>query len=215
MTKNKHSKKIKAIWTHKDKLYILTQSKLSKKDEKKYKEKYKKKNIEAVTMNSFFLRLMEYNTHFFISIRNGEVQYDPFSMVDIIKENIKKGRMAGTQEMLLKKFIEVRNNLKGIKKIKVDVLENIYASCIEAAQAGLVMRGAKTLVPKKVPEMLKKHLLGKDLEKSQIKACKEIIKFYKDFEHGKIKSIKGKKLDKLTKKAKNFREAVDKIEYKK
>jgi hypothetical protein len=131
--------------------------------------------------------------------------------VKVIGINIKKGLMAGTKEMLLRKFMSIQREIKEIESIKSQVFENVYTSCLESAQAALIMKGKAILTPRIVPELLKVFLLGKGLERTHIKYCDEIIWTYKSLEHKKIPPLTGEEIDKLARKGELFRDAVKRI----
>ncbi len=211
MAKSKISQNIKALWMHENVLHILTSEKVSHQDITILQKRHKAGQVKVLLIEQFLKEVMEYNTKLLVSIRDGRVIFDRLDMVKVIGLNIQKGLMAGTKEMLLKKFMSIQKELKEMESSKSQAFENIYISCLEAAQAALLSKGRVILIPKMVPEMLRVFLLGKGLERTQIKYCEEIIWTYKALEHKKIQPLTGKEIDKLAKKTELFRDAVKRI----
>jgi hypothetical protein len=202
---------IKALWIHEGILHILSSEKVGHKEISRLQERFKASQAKVLLIEQFLKDVMEYNTKLLVSIRDGKVLHDSMDIVKVIGINIKKGMMAGTREMLLRKFMDIQKEIKEIEHTKERVFENVFISCLEAAQASLLMKGRIILTPKLVPEMLRIFLLGKGLERTHIKYCEEIIWTYKSLEHKKIPPLTGKEMDKLSQKAEIFRDAVKRI----
>lgn len=204
---------IKSLWYHNEMLYVLCINKYITKLTKYFSKEYgiPEERVRVGTMEDLIKKVTEHNTRVLVSIRDGKIIYDPLSFIKSIKINIKKGAMIGTKEAILRKFLLIKDNIKKIKSTKIEVFDNIYTATVEASQTALILKGHTIMIPKLIPEMLKKYLKGKGLEKSHIKHATEIIKTFKDYEHKKIPLPSGKKLDDLARKAELFREAIKRI----
>ena len=174
---------VTALWIHESVLYILASDKVMHQEISRLQSRYKAQKAKVLLTEEFFRDVMEYNTKLLVSIRDGRILHDSLDIVKVIGINIKKGLMAGTKEMLLRKFMLIRREMKEIEETKVQVFENVYVSCLEAAQAALISRGKAILVPRKVPELLAANLMGKGLERTHMAYCEEIIETYKAVEH--------------------------------
>jgi hypothetical protein len=204
-------KNVKAFWLYQDTLHILVSDKMMHQEISSLQSRFRSQKAKVLLMEQFFKDVMEYNTNLLVSIRDGKILYDSLDIVKVIGTNIRKGLMAGTKEMLLRKFMSIQREIKEIESLKSQVFENVYTSCLESAQAALIMKGRAILVPRMVPELLKVFLLGKGLERTHIKYCDEIIWTYKALEHKKISPLTGEEIDKLARKAELFRDAVKRI----
>ena len=204
---------IKAMWVHEGMLYIMCLSKYIVKLTKYFSQTYKlpEDKVRVGIEEDLIKEISEHNTRVLISIRDGKIIYDPYKLIISIRININKGLMTGTKEAILRKFLLIKDYIKEIEGIKAEVFDNIYTSTIEAAQTALIINGHVILIPRLIPEMLKKYLLGKGLEKTHIEYASEIIKTFKDYEHRTIPLPSGKELDDLARKAELFREAVKKL----
>jgi len=202
---------IKALWLYQDTLYILASDKVLHQEISRLQARHKAGKAKILLIEEFFRDVMEYNTNLLVSIRDGRIVQDSLGMVSVIGINIRKGLMAGTKERLLGKFMSGQKEIEESEDVKGQVFENIYTSCLEAAQASLMAKGRPVLAPRSVPEFLRVFLLGKGLERTHIKYCEEIIWTYKALEHKKIEPLTGKEIDTLSKKAELFRDAVKRI----
>jgi hypothetical protein len=194
---------MKAIWKFQDTLFVVGTV-----PDKQLKHKGQ---IKRFSLEEFFMHIMDYDTKLLLSIRDGQLVKDEYNIIGVIRKNIQNGIVLGTKEMLLRKLMNIRESMREVERIKKDMFDNTYTSCLEAAQAGLMAKGQSILVPRKVPELLEKHLLNKGLEKTQVGYCREIIEEYKKVEHGKGILPEGRKLDELARKCQLFREAVKKV----
>jgi|GEM_PF-1950945 len=204
---------IKASWVHNGMLYVICLNKHIVELTKHFSHVYKlpEDKVRVGSIEDLIKEICEHNTRVLISIRDGRIIYDPYKLISSLKINIQKGLMTGTKEAILRKFLLIKDYIKEIENAKIQVLDNIYTSTVEAAQTALVLKGHAMLVPRLIPDMLKEHLQGKGLEKTHVNYATEIVRTFKDYEHKKIALPSGKKLDDLARKAELFREAVKKI----
>ena len=202
---------IKALWIHEGTLHILASDRVPHQEITRLQTRYKCQKAKVLLTEEFFREVMEYNTKLLVSIRDGKLLQDSMGMVKVVEMNIRKGLMAGTKEMLLRKFMNIKKEIGEIESVKSQVFDNVYTSCLESAQAALIMKGRAILVPRIVPELLRVFLLEKGLERTHIKYCEEIIWTYKALEHKKIAPLTGKEIDRLSEKAELFRDAVKRI----
>jgi uncharacterized protein (UPF0332 family) len=92
---------------------------------------------------------------------------------------------------------------KAVKRAKatfMDILvQDIYWSILTPSQALLMLYGLPPPTPKQTAAEMKRVFMDKEkmLEKKYITILETIIQAYKDFEHEKLKEIKGAELDKM------------------
>ena len=204
---------IKASWIHNEMIYIICLNKYISALTQHFSQTYKipKDKVRVGSIEDLIKEIMQHNTRVLISIRDGKLIYDPYKLLSSLKINIQRGLMVGTKEAILRKFMLIKDYIKEIENTKIAVFDNIYMSVIEAAQTALVLKGHSILIPRTIPEMIKKHLQGRGLERTHVNYATEIITTFKAYEHKKIPLPQGKKLDELAKKAELFREAVKKL----
>ena len=204
---------IKASWIQGGMLYVICLNKHIVELTKHFSRVYKlpEDKVRVGSIEDLIKEICEHNTRVLISIRDGKIIYDPYKLISSLRINIHKGLMTGTKEAILRKFLLIKDYIKEIENTKIQVLDNIYTSTVEAAQTALVLKGHAILIPRLIPEMLKEHLQGKGLEKTHVNYATEIIRTFKAYEHKTIPLPSGRKLDDLARKAEIFREAVRKI----
>lgn len=211
MAKKHQAAGIKALWLHEGVLHILAADRIPHQEITRLQARYRCQKAKILLTEEFFREVMEYNTKLLVSIRDGRLLHDSMGMVKVVEINIRKGLMAGTKEMLLRKFMNIKKEIGEIESVKAQVFDNVYTSCLESAQAALIMKGRAILVPRIVPELLRVFLLDNGLERTHIKYCEEIIWTYKSLERKKIAPLTGEDIDSLSRKAELFRDAVKRI----
>ena len=108
------------------------------------------------------------------------------------------------------------------KRVKDELLriatEDIYWGVITPSQAALMLYGLPPPTPLETISLMEKTFVEKEkmLEPKYIKILEKIVGIYKDFEHGKIKEIKGEEIDSLLKDSEDYikrlKELVKQIE---
>lgn len=190
--------------------YLLKQSKDKNKKIKrkiKIKTKIKTKKLKQFTATEFFKQILEHDAKILIAIRDGTIVYDPSKLITCLRANIKQGTVIGTRETIIHKLLNIRKLLRDISTLKTQALDNTYMANVEAAQAALVMKGINVTVPNKLPS----HMLRHKKLSNYSKTLNEIVKTYKSLEHGKLKYVKGKKLDDLIWNTRTFISAVKQV----
>jgi predicted nucleotidyltransferase/uncharacterized protein (UPF0332 family) len=99
------------------------------------------------------------------------------------------------------------------------VIHEIYWGITTPSQALLMLNGAPPPSPKQLVSEMKRVFLDKEkmLEKKYIDILEKVVKIYKDYEHERVKTIKGVEVDKLLqdtedylKRLKELREQIEK-----
>ena len=172
----------------------------------KYPTKTKNINIKIYPylLTEYFEDIMKNKEEVFSEIKKSIIFYDPSGIIKPIKILIEKGKIKRTKEAMLNLIIEVGNQIREIKEIKLEILSDIYSAVIDAAQAPLLLRGYAILIPSTLPSLLQIFLKGREIPQKTIEDFMEIYNTYKEYEHGKINDIDGKKLDKLMKSSDKF-----------
>lgn len=197
-------------WTYNNKSYLV-----SKEYEKKKKRNTKKTHY--LTYSDFFQRLGNPNAEFLISIRDGKIVKDPIKVLLVVKHSLIKGTLMGTNEFLLRKLDKITQEISSINTTKANVLSNIYNSMISYIQSKFIINDIKVPKPKEIPQQIKKHRKKfgfdtKGIDKKIVSYITEIIDYHRDYNKGKIKSIKGKTLDELGQKLVLIKQAFGDID---
>ena len=205
----KYGKETRAVWAlnlDKNILLVFLLADSAKKDVYSYilKKQAEGIKIDIRKLSEYFSSIMQNDEEYFSEIQKAIVLYDPSGIIRPIKIIIEEGKIKKTKESMMHLVIDVGQKFRDIKDIKMDALSVAYSAAIEAAQAPLLLRGYSLLIPSAIQKMLGIFLKEKGISKTSISDFNDIYNAYKDYEHGRIKDINGKKLELLIKKADKF-----------
>ena len=156
----------------------------------------------------------------FTFIRDGVPLYDRHTFMPW-KALLKMGKLKPSPEAIEMYMSMGDKTVQRAKKFLLDiVIQDIFHGVSTPSQALLMLYGLPpTNIPETVKEM-KRIFVDKEkmLEKKYYDILEEImIKYYKGYEHGKIKEVSGKEIDRLlknveayTKRLKELREQIEK-----
>src|SRR3989344_8674019 len=156
----------------------------------------------------------------FTFIRDGVPLYDRGTFMPW-KSLLKMGRLKPSPESIDMFMSMGDNTTKRAERTLLEiVIGEIYWGVITPSQALLMLYGLPPPTPKQVVSEMKNIFVDKEkmLEKKYLDILEEIvIKYYKGYEHGKIKKVSGKEVDKLlgdmesyVKRMKELREQIEK-----
>lgn len=156
----------------------------------------------------------------FTFIRDGVPIYDRGTFMPW-KALLKMGKLKPSPEAIDMFMSMGDNTTKRAERMLLDiVVGDIYWGVITPSQALLMLYGLPPPTPKSVVGDMKRIFVDKEkmLEKKYLDILEEIvIKYYKGYEHGKVKKVTGKEVDKLMKdmedyikRMKELREQIDK-----
>ena len=156
----------------------------------------------------------------FTFIRDGVPLYDRGTFMPW-KALLKMGKLKPSPEAIDMFMSMGDNTTKRAERMLLDiVIGDIYWGVITPSQALLMLYGLPPPTPKSVVGDMKRIFVDKEkmLEKKYLDILEEIvIKYYKGYEHGKVKKVSGKEVDKLMKdmedyikRMKELREQIDK-----
>ena len=156
----------------------------------------------------------------FTFIRDGVPLYDRGTFMPW-KTLLQMGRLKPSPEAIDMFMSMGDNTTKRAERTLLEiVIGEIYWGVITPSQALLMLYGLPPPTPKQVVSEMKNIFVDKEkmLEKKYLDILEEIvIKYYKGYEHGKIKKVSGKEVDKLLadmedyiKRMKELREQIEK-----
>ena len=156
----------------------------------------------------------------FTFIRDGVPLYDRGTFMPW-KTLLKMGRLKPSPESIDMFMSMGDNTTKRAERTLLEiVIGEIYWGVITPSQALLMLYGLPPPTPKQVVSEMKNIFVDKEkmLEKKYLDILEEIvIKYYKGYEHGKIKKVSGKEVDRLLgdmesyiKRMKELREQIEK-----
>ena len=182
-------------------------------EERKIKKKY------GISIYSSFYLLSDYwdlikhgSPTVFCEIREGIPIYDPSGFFVPLKKLLLRGKIPGTKEAMRDLIAKAPSRIKRVEVLfKIKILEHLFNAVVEAGQSPLILAGVAPPIPKKVAENLKIHFVRKKLlEEEYAKYCDEIVKYWKKFEHGKIK-VDWEDIDEIAEKTAIFISRMEKL----
>ncbi len=206
----KYRGSIKSIWLQDREIYFLAKNR-QKEIEKSALRSMKGYKVKIFLLNNYFENVFEGNLNFYENINQAQVLYDPNSFIDPIKKMVESGKITGTKQSFLLKFLKISEHFKKVNSIKFDVLNNSILLIVESSQAALLEYADKVPSLRKVPDYLEKYLVPRGLEKRYMEWVSGVIKNYKEIEHGNRGLPSGTELDIIQKKAEEFRDRINAI----
>ncbi len=203
----KYRPQIKAIWVIKKEVIFLVKGK-QKEIERAAKRLLKGHRIKVCLLKSYFENIFEGEAGFYQPLASAKILYDPNSFIDPIKKIVESGKILGTKESYVLKFMKISGHFKNISRIKYDVLNNIILLIVESSQAALVKYADKIPPLKRVPDSLQTYLEPKGFEKRYTEWARQVINRFREVEHGEGSLPSGAELDDMQKKAEEFRERI-------
>jgi len=159
-------------------------------------------NVQIYLLTDFWQSVKDANPVMFTFIRDGVPIYDRGTFMPW-KALLKMGKLKPSPEAIDMFMSMGDNTIKRAKRALMDILlQDIYWSVITPSQALLMLYGLPPPDIKGTYPQMKKIFVEKEkmLELKYIKILEEItIKYYKGYEHGKIKEVTGKEIDRLLK----------------
>jgi len=164
-------------------------------------------NVQVYILTEFWESVKDAHPVMFTFIRDGVPLYDRGTFMPW-KLLLKMGKIKPSPEAI-DMFMSMGDKLgEGIKRRLMDiVMGDLYWGVLTPSQALLMLYGLPPPTPKEIVEEMKRIFLEKEkmLEKKYIDILEEIcIKYYKGYEHGKIKEVKGADVDRLLKDSEEY-----------
>jgi uncharacterized protein (UPF0332 family)/predicted nucleotidyltransferase len=165
-----------------------------------------KLNPQIYILTEFWESVKDANPVIFTFIRDGMPLYDRGTFMPW-KLLLKMGKLKPSPEAI-DMFMSMGDKMsKRVKNTLTDlVIGEIYWGVLTPAQALLMLYGLPPPTTKEAPRVFRETFVEKEklLEKKYADILEKIIKAYKDFEHEKIKEIKGEEVDKFLEEAEEF-----------
>jgi len=164
-------------------------------------------NVQISLLTDFWERVKDAEPVVFTLIRDGVPNYDRGTFMPW-KALLRMGKLKPSPEAI-DNFMSVGDQaVKRTKRALLDiVISDIYWSVLTPSQALIMLYGQPPPTTKETFKVMKKIFVDKEkmLEKRYIDILENItIKYYKGYEHGKVKEVSGKEVDKLLKDVEDY-----------
>jgi predicted nucleotidyltransferase/uncharacterized protein (UPF0332 family) len=159
-------------------------------------------NVQVYLLTEFWEGVKDANPIFYTFLRDGVPLYDRGGFLPW-KLLLRMGKIKPSPESI-DMFMSMGDKTTDIVKRRMldIVIGDIYWGVITPSQALLMLYGLPPTAQKETVAEMKRIFVDKEkmLEKKYVDILEEIIiKYYKGYEHGKVKEVTGKEVDKLLK----------------
>ncbi|MDP3728699.1 MAG: hypothetical protein Q8R18_04575 [bacterium] len=170
-------------------------------------------HIQTYILTDFWENVKDANPVIFTMLRDGVPLYDrgvfmPWKLL------LQMGRIKPSPEAI-DMNMEIGDKL--IERTKQKLLsvvgEDLFYAVMNPTQAALMLYGIPPPTPKEAVKLMEEIYVKKEklLEKKYIDILEKIRKTFKDIEHGELKEVSGKDIDKLLADCKDYLERIKKL----
>src|SRR3989344_5343417 len=170
-------------------------------------------NVQVYLLTDFWESVKDAHPVIFTFIRDGVPLYDRGTFLPW-KALLKMGRLKPSPEAIDMFMSMGDKTVKRAKATLLDILvHDVYWGVMTPSQALLMLYGLPPPTPKHTVSEMKRIFVDKEkmLEKKYIAILEKIVGIYKDFEHEKIKEIKGAELDDLLQGTEDYLERLNEL----
>lgn len=159
-------------------------------------------NVQVYLLTEFWESVKDANPVIFTFIRDGVPMYDRGTFLPW-KLLLKMGKIKPSPEAvdMFMKYGDQNESL--VKRRLIDAMIDIYWGVVTPTQALMMLAGEAPPAPKTIVADVKRLFV--DTEKimgmRELKILERVVKLYKDYEHGKLDTMKGAEVDTLLKDA--------------
>ncbi len=172
-----------------------------------------KLNIQVYILTDFWASLREANPVIFTLLRDGVPFYDR-GMFMPWKQMLKMGKIKPSPEAIEMFMNSGDQMLKRVKaKLNEIGMEDTYYSILTPSQAALMHFGIAPPAPRETAKLMREIFVKKEklLEEKYVSILEKNIDIRKQIEHGTLKELSGKEIDKLLTDAEDYLKRITKL----
>ena len=162
-------------------------------------------NVQVYLLTDFWQSVKDAQPIMFTFIRDGIPLYDRGTFLPW-KRLLLMGRIKPSPEAIDQYMKEGDKTEEFVKRRLIDTMVDIYFGVVTPTQALMMLAGRAPPVPKTIVSEVKEALVDKEkvMTMNELKTLEKAVRYYKDYEHGKLKEISGKEIDELKKEAEEY-----------
>ncbi len=129
------------------------------------------------------------------------------------KRLLEMGKIEPSPEAIEQRMKESDRMHDFVKRRLIDTMIDIYYSIVTPTQALMMLAGHAPPAPKTIVGEVKEVLVDKEkvMNESELKILEKAVKYFKDYEHGKLKELTGKEIDEFRKESEEYNKKMKKI----
>jgi len=158
-----------------------------------------KLNIQVYILTDFWDSIKEANPVIFTFLRDGVPFYDRGIFMPW-KQLLKMGKVKPSIEAIEMYMHSGEQMIERVKlKLKEIGMEDTFYALLTPSQAALMLYGVPPPTPRETPGLMREIFVKKEkmLEEEYVKILEHNINLRKDLEHGTVKEVSGKEIDKI------------------
>ncbi|MBI5803723.1 nucleotidyltransferase domain-containing protein [Candidatus Pacearchaeota archaeon] len=169
-------------------------------------------NVQVYLLTDFWQNVKDANPVMFTFIRDGVPLYDRGTFIPW-KRLLQMGRIKPSPEAIDLYMKEGERTNELVKRRMLDAMIDVYYGIVTPTQAMMMLSGHAPPVPKTIVEEVKKALVDKEkvMTMKELKTLEKVVKLFKDYEHGKLKEVKGKEIDDLVKEGEEYSKKMKEV----
>lgn len=169
-------------------------------------------NVQVYLLTDFWDNVKDANPVMFTFIRDGVPMYDRGTFLPW-KLLLQMGKVKPSPEAVDKFMKYGEQNEALVSRRLIDAMVDIYWGVVTPTQALMMLIGHAPPAPKHMVSDVKKVLVDteKVMSVNDLKFLERVIKLYKDYEHGTLKTIPGKEVDELLEGSKKYDKKMKEI----
>ena len=162
-------------------------------------------NVQVYLLTDFWQSVKDAQPIMFTFIRDGVPLYDRGTFLPW-KRLLLMGRIKPSPEAIDQYMKEGERTDEFVRRRLMDTMVDIYFGVVTPTQALMMLAGHAPPVPKTIVAEVKEALVDKEkvMNMKELSTLEKVVKYYKDYEHGKLKEISGKEIDELKKEADEY-----------
>ena len=162
-------------------------------------------NVQVYLLTDFWQSVKDAQPVMFTFIRDGVPMYDKGTFIPW-KRLLQMGKIKPSAEAIDLYMKEGERTEELVKRRLLDCMIDSYYGVVTPTQAMMMMAGHAPPVPKTIVAEVKEVLVDKEkvMSEKELKVLEKTVKYFKDYEHGKLKEISGKEVDELLRESKEY-----------
>ncbi len=169
-------------------------------------------NVQVYLLTDFWQSVKDAQPIMFTFIRDGIPLYDRGTFLPW-KRLLLMGRIKPSPEAIDQYMKEGERTDDFVKRRLIDTMVDIYFGVVTPTQALMMLAGHAPPVPKTIVAEVKEVLVDKEkvMNEKELKTLEKVVRYYKDYEHGKLKEISGNEIDELQREGVAYRKKMAEI----
>ncbi len=163
-------------------------------------------------LTDFWQGIRDANPVYFTFLRDGIPLYDRGTFLPW-KRLLQMGKIKPSPEAIDQYIKESDRIDEFVRRRLIDAIIDIYYSILTPTQALMMLAGHAPPIPKTIVEEVKEILVEKEkvMSMNDLKTLEKAVKYFKDYEYGKLKEISGKEIDEMQKEGEAYKKKVKEI----